>query len=85
VKTCSAINPIKQLLPKGLPSPTCQNQHRAFNFQASAIVYRAVWLCRVPTVAKLCLESSTFEFYGIGSATCPKTLLVCKSTPEILH
>jgi len=36
VKTCGAINPIKQLLLKWLPSPTCQNQHHAFNFQASA-------------------------------------------------
>jgi len=27
------------------------------------IVYRAVWLCRVPTGAKLCLESRTFEVY----------------------
>jgi len=36
VKTCSAINPIKQLLPKRLPSLTCHNQHSAFNIQASA-------------------------------------------------
>jgi len=36
VKTCGAINPIKQLLPKRLPSPTCQNQHCTFTFQASA-------------------------------------------------
>jgi len=36
VKTCGAINPIKQLLPKWLPSPTCQNQHSVFYFLASA-------------------------------------------------
>jgi len=36
VKTCGAINPIKQLLPKRLPWPMCQNQHCAFNCQASA-------------------------------------------------
>jgi len=36
VKTCGVINPFKQLLPKWLPSLMCQNQHRAFNFQASA-------------------------------------------------
>jgi len=36
VKTCGAINPIKQLLLKRLPLLTCQNQHRTFTFQVSA-------------------------------------------------
>jgi len=57
VKTCGAINPIKQLLQKRLPSPMCQNQHHAFNFQGSV---HCVWHCLILTGAKLCLESSTF-------------------------
>jgi len=32
VKICGAIDLIKQMLPKRLPSLTCQNQHRMFNF-----------------------------------------------------
>jgi len=53
-------------------SNCCQNdslhQHATINTACSTsrlqhIVCRAVWLCRVPAGAKLCLESSTFEVY----------------------
>jgi len=44
VKTCGAINLIKHLLPKQLLSLACQNQHRTFNFHASA---HCVWHCLV--------------------------------------
>ena len=49
VKTCGGINLIKQLLPKRLHSPPCQNQHRAFNFQASAHCVR-----HCPVVSRPC-------------------------------
>jgi len=48
LKTCGAINPIKQLLPKRPPSPTCQNQRRAFNFQASAHCIQACLVASQP-------------------------------------
>jgi len=35
--------------------------------QGFSTLYRAVWLCRVPAGAKLCLESSTFEVYFMAS------------------
>jgi len=68
VKTCGAINPIKQLLPKRLPSPTCHSQHRVFNFQASAHCIQGCLVVSRPCRCKALSRKQHFWslFYGIG-------------------